>query len=89
MKCLIIKLMTPLLLILIGADYQMFGQTQELHAKFEAGDCTQGVVKRMNIPVGTVSIKLHILHYSQTNKAGYPLWMGYNRYEPQNNGWSG
>lgn len=84
------RLLCGALLCILGAGPVM-AQSINLHRVFPPGGCELGQeqVETVDLPRGRVSISLHIKNYNPMNRAGYPLWIGFQRWEPDKNGWSG
>jgi hypothetical protein len=60
-----------------------------MHQVWAPGGCQPARIATIDAPVGRLSISLHIKGWSATNKAGIPLWTGFQRWEPDHNMYTG
>ncbi|MGZ5933837.1 MAG: hypothetical protein ACXWLV_03915 [Rhizomicrobium sp.] len=60
-----------------------------LHGLYLAGDCAQPTIETIDVPAGRLSIHMHIRNWSAGAYASIPLWMSFQRYEPENGGYTG
>jgi len=75
-------------LLLAGASTPAMAAVT-LHGIYAAGDCSPPTTETIDVPRGTLVIRQHIVQWTASNFAGIPHWMGYQRYEPEHNGYTG
>lgn len=63
--------------------------TVSLHQNFVAGGCVEGQRQVIDVPRGRLTLSLHIKNWSPAAYAGIPYWMGFQRWEPDRNMWTG